>query len=335
VARRKLTEDDYVEGVLAGDRAVLARAITLVESNRRAHQLTAQRVLQRLLPHTGRAARVGLTGVPGVGKSTFIEGLGMDLLGRGHRLAVLAIDPTSSVRGGSILGDKTRMARLSADPRAFIRPSPTRGSLGGVHRKTREAMLLCEAAGFDVVLVETVGVGQSETSVADMVDTFLVLMLPGAGDELQGIKKGILEVADVLAVNKADGAPARAEDARRAYKRALHLTRRPDGWWDPPVLTCSGLTGERVPEVWDAVLAHREAASAHGELERRRQAQRLGWMWSIVEGELLDRMRAHEQVVATRQEWERRVLAGERTPTQGALALLDAFLGSRPASTSS
>ena len=251
----------------------------------------------------------------------------MRLLDQGHKLAVLAIDPTSSVRGGSILGDKTRMANLSADPRAFIRPSPTRGSLGGVHRKTREAMLLCEAAGFDVVLVETVGVGQSETSVADMVDTYLVLMLPNAGDELQGIKKGILEVADVLAVNKADGSPRRADDARRAYKRALHLTRRPDGWWDPPVLTCSGLTGDRLDDVWDAVLAHRAAASEHGELDRRRKRQRLGWMWSIVEGELLDRMRAHEGVRALEPGWERMVLAGERTPTQGALALLDAFLG--------
>jgi LAO/AO transport system kinase len=222
--RRTLSLDDYVSGVLAGDRAVLGRAISLVESNARAHHDLAQDVLIRLLPHTGKAHRVGVTGVPGVGKSTFIEALGTNLTQAGHRVAVLAVDPTSERTKGSILGDKTRMVTLSQNPSAFIRPSPSSGSLGGVGRKTRETMLLCEAAGFDIVLVETVGVGQSETMVADMVDFFLVLMLPGAGDELQGIKRGILELADMIAVNKADGSGDKAaERARREYATALEL----------------------------------------------------------------------------------------------------------------
>lgn len=244
--RRSLSVDEYVEGILAGDRPILARAITLIESLHPAHEQLGQEVLTRVLPHTGRAHRLGISGVPGAGKSTFIESFGSYLTGRGKKVAVLAIDPSSARTGGSILGDKTRMQRLSADPHAFIRPSPSAGSLGGVARRTREASLLCEAAGFDVILIETVGVGQSEITVADMVDFFLVLMIPGAGDELQGIKKGILEIADLIAVNKADGEglqPARR--AARQYEAALETVRPGTPGWKTPVLTCSGLEGDR------------------------------------------------------------------------------------------
>ncbi len=248
--------DTLVEGVRAGRRAVLARAITLVESRKPEHQGLAEELVQALLPSTGKATRVGITGVPGVGKSTTIDALGTHLLERGHRVAVLAVDPSSSRTGGSILGDKTRMARLSMDERAFVRPSPAAGTLGGVAARTRETLLLCEAAGYDVILVETVGVGQSETAVADMTDTFLVLMLPGAGDELQGIKKGIIEIADILAVNKADGPNApRAKKAAADYRAALHLLGGREPHWSTPVLTYSGLTGEGIEELWQQVRA--------------------------------------------------------------------------------
>lgn len=326
MSRRRLSVDDHVRGVLDGDRAILGRTITLVESRARRHHDKAQAVLQALLPHTGRSHRIGVSGTPGVGKSTFLEALGTRLLADDHRIAVLAVDPTSERSGGSILGDKTRMARLSADPRAFIRPSPTQGELGGVHRATRETILVCEAAGFDVVFVETVGVGQSEVAVSGMVDTFLLLLLHGAGDELQGIKKGILEVADVLCVNKADGDRAvAAARARQAYASALSLLHPPHPAWKPPVLTASGLTGEGLDGVWEALVEHRRVMTAEGAFEARRQRQKLQWMWAMVEHELLARLHAHEGVASAVPSLEAQVTAGSLTPTQAAGEVLAAF----------
>jgi len=288
------------EGVLKGERAALARAITLVESRRSDHRARAQALLQGLLPRTGGALRVGITGVPGVGKSTTIDALGTYLTAKGHKVAVLAVDPSSSRTGGSILGDKTRMARLSVDPRAFIRPSPSGGTLGGIAAKTRETMLLCEAAGFDVVLVETVGVGQSETAVADLTDTFLVLMLPGAGDELQGIKKGVLELADIVAVNKADGDNiVRARAAAGEYRAALHLLGARQAHWAPPVLTYSALTGGGIGEVWDQVELHRHKCEAAGAFAATRRAQQVRWMWTLLHEKLADRI-AHDPGIKAR-----------------------------------
>ncbi|MBM4362160.1 MAG: methylmalonyl Co-A mutase-associated GTPase MeaB, partial [Deltaproteobacteria bacterium] len=286
------------EGVLRGDRRALAKAITLVESSRPDHQERAQLLLEQLLPHTGRALRVGITGVPGVGKSTFIEAFGMHLVEQGHRVAVLAVDPSSTVSGGSILGDKTRMERLSASEQAFIRPSPSRGALGGVAAHTREAMLLCEAAGHGVVLVETVGVGQSEYVVASMVDTFLVLMLPGAGDELQGIKRGILELADALLINKADGEGVVAADRARAdYRAALALFRGGEPWV-PPVLTVSSREGRGMAETWDVVRRHRTALEEGGGLASKRRAQWTRWFWALLEEGLRARLLARPSVAA-------------------------------------
>jgi LAO/AO transport system kinase len=274
----------------AGDRATLARAITLIESKRADHQRDAHRLVQELLPDTGKAARVGITGTPGVGKSTTIDALGSYLTGKGHRVAVLAVDPSSTRTGGSILGDKTRMARLANDVNAFIRPSPAAGTLGGVAAKTRETMLICEAAGFDVILVETVGIGQSETAVADMTDFFLVLMLPGGGDELQGIKKGVVEIADLIAVNKADGDNIkRAKAAAGEYRAALHILTPRSPTWMPPVITYSALTGAGIAELWRQVEAHRQQLSAVGEFAERRREQQVKWMWSMLE----DRFRLH------------------------------------------
>jgi LAO/AO transport system kinase len=324
--RRELSVDDYVAGVRAGDRAVLGRAISLVESNARAHHALAQDVLTQLLPYTGNARRVGISGVPGVGKSTFIEALGKQLTKVGHRVAVLAVDPTSERTHGSILGDKTRMVELSQDMNAFIRPSPSSGSLGGVGRKTRETMLLCEAAGFDVVLVETVGVGQSETMVAEMVDFYLVLMLAGAGDELQGIKRGILELADMIAVNKADGDNAgHAERARREYEGALHLMHAHKDGWQVPVVKCSGATGRGLQELWAHIERHRTESLASGQLEARRKEQLLRWMWQMVEAELLSTLRAHPQVQGLLPELTRELRANETTATLAAQRILDAF----------
>jgi LAO/AO transport system kinase len=324
--RRELTVDDYVAGVRTGDRAVLGRAISLVESNARAHHQLAQDVLTQLLPLTGNARRVGISGVPGVGKSTFIEALGKQLTRAGHRVAVLAVDPTSERTRGSILGDKTRMVELAQDLNAFIRPSPSSGSLGGVGRKTRETMLLCEAAGFDVVLVETVGVGQSETMVAEMVDFYLVLMLAGAGDELQGIKRGILELADMIAVNKADGDNARhAERARREYEGALHLMHANKNGWQVPVVKCSGASGQGLPELWAQIERHRKEGLAGGTLEGRRKEQLLRWMWQMVETELLSTLRAHPEVQRAVPTLTRELRENETTATLAAQRILAAF----------
>jgi LAO/AO transport system kinase len=324
--RRDLSVDDYVQGILSGDRAILARAITLVESNSAAHQELAQPVLIQILPHTGKAHRVGITGVPGVGKSTFIETLGTQLTGAGHKIAVLAVDPTSGVSGGSILGDKTRMSKLSVDPNAFIRPSPTSGSLGGVNRKTRETSLLCEAAGFDVILIETVGVGQSETVVADMVDFFFVLMLAGAGDELQGIKRGILELADMVAINKADGAnEAPAQVARSEYAGAIRYLKPVSQDWAPPVLTCSGLNGQGLPALWEKICEHRRILTENGELEVKRHRQWVSWMWSMIEDKLLTSVRSHPDVSGQLASLEEQVISGELTPTLAAQQVLRSF----------
>jgi LAO/AO transport system kinase len=311
----------------AGSRRALAKAITLVESTRPDHQEQAQRLLDVLLPHTGRAARVGITGVPGVGKSTFIEAFGLFLIGRGLRVAVLAVDPSSARSGGSILGDKTRMARLSVAPEAFIRPSPSGGSLGGVARRTREAMLVCEAAGYDVIIVETVGVGQSEVTVASMVDFFLVLMLPGAGDELQGIKKGIIEIADALAVNKSDGDNVkRATQAAAEYRAALRLFRHTSANWNPPVLTVSALEARGMDAVWAIVTEHREKLGATGELDRKRREQQQAWFWSMLRDGLERHFLARADVRRVLVDLERAVGEGQLTPTAAAdrlLALLD------------
>jgi LAO/AO transport system kinase len=280
-------------GIRAGERAVIARAITVIESRRGDHQKAARTLVQELLPHTGKAVRVGITGAPGVGKSTTIDALGTFLTGKGHKVAVLAVDPSSVRTGGSILADKTRMARLAADPKAFVRPSPAAGTLGGVAAKTREGMLVCEAAGYDIVLVETIGTGQSETAVADMTDFFLVLMLPGAGDELQGLKKGVVELADMIAINKADGDNiARAKAAAAEYRAALHILTPHSPNWTPPVATYSALTGEGIADLWASVLDHRARMTESGELAARRRAQQVKWMWAMLEDRMFARLRS-------------------------------------------
>jgi LAO/AO transport system kinase len=326
-----VTVDDYYNGVRDGDVAVLARALTLVESRNSRHQLLAEELLTRLLSSTGNSIRVGVSGVPGAGKSTFIDALGVHLIRGGRRVAVLAVDPSSSVTGGSILGDKTRMAHLAAEPNAYIRPSPSAGTLGGVARKTRESMLLCEAAGFDVVLIETVGVGQSETMVAQMSDCFLAIMLPGAGDELQGIKRGILELVDVIAVNKADGdnRPA-AELAARQYRTALHLlSGSGPGEQDadaPTVLTSSALRHEGVDAVWEAIERRVVGAGVREKVLARRQQQDLHWIWAIVEERMRQEMYGHPGVRGIKDDLERQVLAGAMPPEVAARRILDAFL---------
>jgi LAO/AO transport system kinase len=310
--------------VLDGERRALARAITLVESTRPDHRAEAEALLSEVLPHTGGATRIGISGAPGAGKSTFIEALGLHVVRERHRVAVLAVDPSSTRSGGSILGDKTRMEELTRSPDAFVRPSPTGGTLGGVARRTREVLLLCEAAGFDVVLVETVGVGQSEVAVAAMVDLFLVLVAPGAGDELQGIKRGIMELADLVVVNKADGDLAVAAGVTAAdYAGALHLVRPRTAAWSPRVLTCSALLGEAVDEVWDAIGEYRDATAA--ELPARRAEQARDWMWSEVTDGLLDELRADERVAGLAEELEAAVAEGTVTPTAAAQRLLARF----------
>ncbi len=322
--RHRLAPHQYVDGILRGDRLLLSRAITLVESSRPDDQALAQAVLTQVLPNTGQAVRVGITGVPGVGKSTFIETFGSSLIQQGHRLAVLAIDPTSQRSGGSLLGDKTRMETLSMNPAAYIRPSPAGDSLGGVAQHTRETMLLCEAAGFDVILIETVGVGQSETVVHGLVDFFLLLLLAGAGDELQGMKRGIMELADALAITKADG--DNAASARRAqldYINALHLFPPTDTGWAPPVLTCSALTDDGITDLWTTILAHQQQMHQTGQFQQRRQAQQLTWFRALLRQRLDARFYSqpgiHERLVTL----EAQIRAGTLLPAAAVQVLLN------------
>ena len=313
---RNLPSADLVRGVRSGDRATLARAITMIESKRADHRKTAHHLVQELLPLTGKAVRLGITGAPGVGKSTTIDVLGTYLTGKGHKVAVLTVDPSSTRTGGSILGDKTRMAQLASDPHAFVRPSPSSGTLGGVAAKTRETMLVCEAAGYDVVVVETVGIGQSETAVADMTDFFLVLMLPGAGDELQGLKKGIVELADMIAINKADGDNIeRARLAAAEYRAALNILVPRSATWSPPVITYSALAGNGIAELWAQVLAHREKMTGSGELTARRREQQVKWMWTMLEERLTSRLRSDASVRARLRQMEGQVAVGKLAPT--------------------
>lgn len=317
------TTESLAAGIRGRDRAVLGRALTLIESNRPDHRRQAQELLTEILPGSGGAYRIGITGVPGVGKSTFIEAFGLRLIEVGYRVAVLAVDPSSSVSKGSILGDKTRMEQLSRSDDAFVRPSPSGGSLGGVARKTRESILICEAAGFDMVLVETVGVGQSEITVADMVDFFLVLQLAGAGDELQGIKRGILEVADMLAINKVDGENRpRAIRAQASYQSALRLM-RPDSV--PPVVTCSALEKTGLDELWTLVIGEWNERQGSGELARRRQSQQVQWMWDMVQNGLRRALRSDPELSALIAELEDAVAHGQATPSAAAWRVLERF----------
>lgn len=328
--RHKPSVDELYAGVRAGDRGALGRAITLVESSRADDQAHARELIERLLPHTGTSLRVGITGVPGAGKSTFIEALGTRLTAAGTRpptkVAVLAVDPSSVRTGGSILGDKTRMQELARNPLAFVRPSPSRGSLGGVARRTREAILLCEAAGYGVVLVETVGVGQSETMVAGMVDVFVVLLLAGAGDELQGIKRGILELADVVAINKADGDNLQAAKlARLEYERALRLMPHGRANWTPPVVTCSGLHDDGVDTLWAAVERCRETSIQTGEWELRRAGQRVEAMWRAIEWGMVEALHRDQTLAPRIVELEHLVREGKVSPDHAAIELLTRF----------
>jgi LAO/AO transport system kinase len=318
---------DYRDAIRSGDRRAMARAITLIESTRPERSALGQAILDELVPYTGGALRVGITGPPGVGKSTLVEALGLHLVERGKRVAVLAVDPSSPVTGGSILGDKTRMERLAVSPQAFIRPSPSGGSLGGVAHRTREVMLLCEAAGYDVVLIETVGIGQSEVTVASMVDFFLVLLLPAGGDELQGIKRGVMELADALVVNKADG-PTRkvAERTRVDYERALQLIRPSSESWRPRALLASAETGEGIQAIWQAVLEHHDLLTASGELAAHRRVQAREWMWALLDEGLRRALHADAAVAARVPDLERDVQDLKTTPAAAARALLEIFL---------
>ncbi|MFD8821837.1 methylmalonyl Co-A mutase-associated GTPase MeaB, partial [Streptomyces sp. NPDC059605] len=319
----KIDIDSYAKGVLDGRRAQIARAITLVESTRPDHRVLAQQLLRELLPHSGAARRIGISGVPGVGKSTFIDALGTMLTGLGHRVAVLAVDPSSTRTGGSILGDKTRMERLAVDPAAYVRPSPTAGTLGGVAKATRESIVVMEAAGYDVVLVETVGVGQSETAVANMVDTFLLLTLARTGDQLQGIKKGVLELADAIAVNKADGPHERdARAAARELAGALRLMHPADAAWTPPVLTCSARESTGLDTLWERLEQHRALLESTGRLAAKRREQQVDWTWTMVRDELLESLRNHPAVRSLTPELEQRVRDGELTATLAAEQIL-------------
>ncbi|MFE7511494.1 methylmalonyl Co-A mutase-associated GTPase MeaB [Streptomyces sp. NPDC057540] len=318
--------DTYVKGVLDGKRAVIARAITLVESTRPQHRALAQELLTELLPHSGKAVRIGISGVPGVGKSTFIDAFGTMLTGLGHRVAVLAVDPSSTRTGGSILGDKTRMERLAVDPAAFVRPSPSAGTLGGVAKATRESMVVMEAAGYDAVLVETVGVGQSETAVANMVDSFLLLTLARTGDPLPGNHQRVLELADVVAVNKADGPHERdARAAARELAGALRLMHGADAAWTPPVLSCSARESAGLDEVWERLRQHRALLDSTGRLTAKRQDQQVDWTWTMVRDELLRRLSADPAVQDLAPALERRVRAGELTATLAAEEILRTF----------
>ena len=323
---RAIDVDRYAQGVREGSRAVIARAITLVESTRPDHRALAQRLLLELLPDSGKAVRIGISGVPGVGKSTFIDAFGTMLTAQGHKVAVLAVDPSSTRTGGSILGDKTRMERLAVDPAAFIRPSPTSGTLGGVARATRESIVVMEAAGYDVVLVETVGVGQSETAVANMVDTFLLLTLARTGDQLQGIKKGVLELADIIAVNKADGPhESEASKAARELAGALRLIKGPNAPWTPPVLTCSARESTGIQDLWQRVEAHRHLLETTGTLEARRRDQQVDWTWALVHDRLLSQLHENPEVRAIVPALEQQVRKGTLTATLAAEQILTTF----------
>ena len=331
-ARAAFSVDDYVDGVVSGNRTMLGRTITIIESRSPRHQDMAQEILLKLLnhlrtfPNSKRAHRIGITGVPGVGKSTFIEAFGCDLTRAGHKIAVLAVDPSSTLSGGSILGDKTRMVDLSVDPNAFIRPSPSSGTLGGVTRATRATMVVCEAAGFDVILVETVGAGQNEVAVSEMTDFFLVLMLPGAGDELQGIKKGILEIADMIAVNKADGGNERkAKQAAVHYRNALKIMKHTSPNWSPPVVLCSALKGMGLDSLWQQIVEHKDKLTETGELQEKRRRQRVRWMWSMLENRLMDSLKNHPQVIDRLPSIERDVAEGRLTITLAVDHVLEAF----------
>ena len=329
--RRRLNRQEYIDGVLAGHRTILGQAITLIESSRSDDTELAQDILEHCLPHAGKSIRVGITGVPGVGKSSVIEALGTWLTReRGEKVAVLAVDPSSQVSHGSILGDKTRMEKLANDPAAFIRPSPSGGSLGGVARRTRETMLLCEAAGYRNVIIETVGVGQSETTVRSMVDFFLLLMLAGAGDELQGMKRGIMEMTDLVAINKADGANRQAcERARREYQSALHLFPAPANGWTPGVITCSAHSGDGISGIWEQVLEHHALLGASGALESQRRDQVKSWMYEVIEYSLREQFRKHPAIRRRLPEYEQDVLAGRLSSFRAAQRLLDLYRESK------
>lgn len=326
MSRKPPDIDKLATGIEAGERASLARAITLAESTRPDHRAAANALLARLLPRTGSAIRVGISGPPGAGKSTMIEKLGVDLCAKGHRVAVLAIDPSSTVRGGSILGDKTRMGELANHPDAFVRPTPSSGALGGVHDRTREALLLCEAAGFDIVIVETVGVGQSETAVSRLVDTLVVLLIAGAGDELQGIKKGVLEVADIVAINKADGDnKMRARRARKDFRAALHLVRPRSQHWSPPVLLASAMESTGLDELWAKVLEHRSLLQSIDVFDDKRESQRVDAMWHAVERGLMARLRRDPDAQAVARDVLDEVKSRNLTPGVAAQRIMDAF----------
>ena len=321
-----MSEDEYVDGVLKGDRMVLSRAITLIESNSSKHFVKAQRVLQRLLPHTGKALRIGITGVPGAGKSTIIEAFGNMLCDRGHRVAVLSVDPTSSVTRGSILGDKTRMGTLSRRQEAYIRPSPAGGTLGGVARKSRETMLMCEAAGYDVILIETVGVGQSETTVRSMVDFFMLVVLTGAGDDLQGIKKGIMELADAIVINKADGDNLlKAKVARGEYERMIEYIRPATEGWQTHAYTCSAYTKDGIPELWEVIMAFRNMTEKSGVFQKRRNKQLLEWMHSMIDEHLHSLFFEDPVITGRMPEVREAVLQGVISPTQAVKELVNMF----------
>jgi LAO/AO transport system kinase len=324
VKRQQLSIDDHVQGVINRDRTILARTITLIESNSLKHLQKAQEVLEKLLPYSGQSLRIGITGVPGAGKSSFIEALGCQLMERGHRLAVLAVDPSSSLSKGSVLGDKTRMEKLSRHSNSFIRPSPAGGKLGGVTRKTRETTLICEAAGYDVIFIETVGVGQNEITVRSMVDFFLLLKIAGAGDELQGIKKGVMELADAVLINKADGDnKPRAETARRDFANALHYLKSPTKGWMPEVHTCSAVTGEGILDVWQMIMRFKKEVRQSGVFEERRNQQNMGWMHDLISEHLINVFYNNPQIKEKLPELEEKVRSSEINPTKAAMRLLE------------
>jgi LAO/AO transport system kinase len=329
-AQLEAQDQELVDGVIAGQVRATAKTITLVESTRPDHQARARRVLEALLPHTGGSIRVGITGAPGTGKSTLIEALGLFLIERGHRVAVLAVDPSSSLSGGSILGDKTRMERLSRAPGSFIRPSPSGGSLGGVAEKTREAMLVCEGAGFDVILVETVGVGQSETTVAGMVDVFVLLQLPNAGDDLQAIKRGIVELADIIVINKADIDRVAAERSKHQFASALVLLRTASPHWRPPVILASAAEALGIDALWTAIEHYRKVMTESSEFQARRRRQAVDWMWTLIDSGLRDRFRQDPQVQHDLDDVSRAVAEGRMTPAAAAGHLLSYLDGLRP-----